>query len=76
LLDGVQIPLSNQATSCCIVFILIFFFVLRKKPYMPAKFAIAAIQRTAKGNLSDEGIHNTTHNRGSCFAMTSDLYVT
>jgi len=33
-------------------------------------------QRTAKGNLWDEGIHSTTHNSGSCFAMASDACVT
>ena len=33
-------------------------------------------RRTAKGNLWDSGMHSTTHNEGSCFAMASDVCVT
>jgi len=53
-----------------------FFFFEEEALHVSQSCRSQQYQRTAKGNLWDEGVHSTTHNGGSCFAMASDLCVT
>jgi len=71
---------GDTAVSSCALSLVLPFFIfiiingrsLTCQPNLPSQ----QYQRTAKGNLWDEGIHSTTHNRGTCFAMASDACVT
>ena len=69
------VKLASAAIAAFHSFVFFFFF-WEKKPYMPAKFANRSnIGGQLEESLGDSGIHSTTHNGGSCFAMASDVCV-
>ena len=74
--DDIKHALTTAPSLALPVFFLLSFLFFGRsltcQPYLPSQ----QYQRTAKGNLWDKGIHSTTHNGGSCFAMASDPYVT
>ena len=63
---GVAILLSPSAD------ISFFLFLEEEALHVSQICQLQQYQRTANGNLWDLGIHSTTHDGGSCFAMASD----
>ena len=54
-----------------------FFFCFEEEAlHVSQTCQVQQYEQTAKGNLWGWGIHSTTHNRESCFAMASDECLT
>ena len=58
------------------VFSFLFFFWVEEASHASQTCQVQQYQQTAEGNLWGRGIHSTTHNRGSCFAIASDECLT